>query len=49
MFFLQAEDGIRDMVGSRGLGELYKRQAEVIREGGLVVSDHAPLIVDLDL
>ena len=25
------------------------RSAEVLREGGLVVSDHAPLIVDLDL
>ena len=25
------------------------KSAEVLREGGLVVSDHAPLIVDLDL
>ena len=27
-FFLQAEDGIRDLVRSRGLGDVYKRQAE---------------------
>ena len=26
MFFLQAEDGIRDLVRSRGLGDVYKRQ-----------------------
>ena len=25
-FFLQAEDGIRDLVRSRGLGNVYKRQ-----------------------
>ena len=27
MFFVQAEDGIRDSVASRGLGDWYKRQA----------------------
>ena len=27
MFFCQAEDGIRDLVRSRGLGDVYKRQA----------------------
>ena len=27
-FVLQAEDGIRDLVRSRGLGDVYKRQAE---------------------
>ena len=26
LFFLQAEDGIRDLVRSRGLGDVYKRQ-----------------------
>ena len=26
-FFVQAEDGIRDLVRSRGLGDVYKRQA----------------------
>ena len=27
-FLLQAEDGIRDLVRSRGLGDVYKRQVE---------------------
>ena len=27
MFFFQAEDGIRDLVRSRGLGDVYKRQS----------------------
>ena len=27
-FFFQAEDGIRDLVRSRGLGDVYKRQDE---------------------
>ena len=27
-FVLQAEDGIRDLVRSRGLGDVYKRQAQ---------------------
>ena len=26
-FFFQAEDGIRDVLGSRGLGDVYKRQS----------------------
>ena len=26
LFLLQAEDGIRDLVRSRGLGDVYKRQ-----------------------
>ena len=30
-FFFQAEDGIRDLVRSRGLGDVYKRQVEVHR------------------
>ena len=34
--FFQAEDGIRDLVGSRGLGDVYKRQGEV---GGRNVAD----------
>ena len=29
LFFFQAEDGIRDLVRSRGLGDVYKRQAYV--------------------
>ena len=32
-FFLQAEDGIRDLVRSRGLGDVYKRP---LRGGGLI-------------
>ena len=27
-FFFQAEDGIRDLVRSRGLGDVYKRQVQ---------------------
>ena len=33
VFFFQAEDGIRDLVRSRGLGDVYKRQATRSREG----------------
>ena len=29
IFFFQAEDGIRDLVRSRGLGDVYKRQGQV--------------------
>ena len=29
LFFFQAEDGIRDLVRSRGLGDVYKRQVDV--------------------
>ena len=40
-FFFQAEDGIRDLVRSRGLGDVYKRQVlgtlNVV--GGFVVTD----------
>ena len=30
LFFFQAEDGIRDLVRSRGLGDVYKRQGTSI-------------------
>ena len=30
-FFFQAEDGIRDLVRSRGLGDVYKRQVLATR------------------
>ena len=30
---MQAEDGIRDLVRSRGLGDVYKRQVEVLKVG----------------
>ena len=29
IFFFQAEDGIRDLVRSRGLGDVYKRQVQI--------------------
>ena len=29
IFFFQAEDGIRDLVRSRGLGDVYKRQSTI--------------------
>ena len=32
-FFFQAEDGIRDLVRSRGLGDVYKRQTLAIGGG----------------
>ena len=32
-FFFQAEDGIRDAQESRGLGDVYKRQAPPLRGG----------------
>ena len=31
-FFFQAEDGIRDLVRSRGLGDVYKRQSQKFSE-----------------
>ena len=33
IFFFQAEDGIRDSVASRGLGDVYKRQMLKKRQG----------------
>ena len=32
-FFFQAEDGIRDLVRSRGLGDVYKRQQLGVSDG----------------
>ena len=32
-FFFQAEDGIRDLVRSRGLGDVYKRQGYDVQFG----------------
>ena len=41
-FFFQAEDGIRDLVRSRGLGDVYKRQ--ILRAGDRerVLTGHEP-------
>ena len=33
VFFVQAEDGIRDLVRSRGLGDVYKRQVLLLSVG----------------
>ena len=33
--FVQAEDGIRDLVRSRGLGDVYKRQGLVAANAGV--------------
>ena len=33
VFFFQAEDGIRDLVRSRGLGDVYKRQTQEFEDG----------------
>ena len=35
-FFFQAEDGIRDLVRSRGLGDVYKRQVYSVGGAGVV-------------
>ena len=40
IFFFQAEDGIRDLVRSRGLGDVYKRQ-EYPHAGQLAVEQFA--------
>ena len=34
VFFFQAEDGIRDLVRSRGLGDVYKRQEALHAQAG---------------
>ena len=36
-FFFQAEDGIRDLVRSRGLGDVYKRQVQQHTIHGIVL------------
>ena len=36
-FFFQAEDGIRDLVRSRGLGDVYKRQLLLGEQPGDVI------------
>ena len=33
VFFFQAEDGIRDLVRPRGLGDVYKRQVQNVQRG----------------
>ena len=50
LFFFQAEDGIRDLVRSRGLGDVYKRQArEVAKHIAQALEELAFLLVWEDL
>ena len=47
VFFFQAEDGIRDLVRSRGLGDVYKRQpplSDAARDARFKVGPTAPEI-----
>ena len=46
-FFFQAEDGIRDLVRSRGLGDVYKRQARALDDVTLMLAQ-AALQVGID-
>ena len=43
VFFFQAEDGIRDLVRSRGLGDVYKRQLPKGADAGLLRDRDAAL------
>ena len=38
IFFFQAEDGIRDLVRSRGLGDVYKRQVVAGQTKRLIIN-----------
>ena len=46
-FFFQAEDGIRDLVRSRGLGDVYKRQAGSFTPGGALAVLRTEFVVQL--
>ena len=46
VFFFQAEDGIRDLVRSRGLGDVYKRQLTSICAGDHFHALFAPAFDD---
>ena len=45
-FFFQAEDGIRDLVRSRGLGDVYKRQDGTGRIQVLFSRENCSIVVD---
>ena len=47
-FFFQAEDGIRDLVRSRGLGDVYKRQIQphVVKKNN---RSTGPALVGIDI
>ena len=44
-FFFQAEDGIRDLVRSRGLGDVYKRQMQAVDN---VINVIGPKLIGMD-
>ena len=46
-FLFQAEDGIRDLVRSRGLGDVYKRQAQNAVATGTALEVDLPRLVEL--
>ena len=46
IFFFQAEDGIRDQPRSRGLGDVYKRQACAGAEAGTAVGEEVDAAAD---
>ena len=49
VFFFQAEDGIRDLVRSRGLGDVYKRQIKYRqRLGGFVNAEQLLEVYGMD-
>ena len=45
--FFQAEDGIRDVERSRGLGDVYKRQEQTAYIKGRYIGTNARLILDI--
>ncbi len=48
-FFLQAEDGIRDSVASRGLGDVYQRQRLLHKDSGQGSGHGLPTLLPWDL
>ena len=46
-FFFQAEDGIRELVRSRGLGDVYKRQNLQLQEKNITEPGEEELTVSL--
>ena len=47
VFFFQAEDGIRDLVRSRGLGDVYKRQGKPGMDALGKLGENLPPVADV--